>query len=242
MLAALHSFTPLCNPPESTLYSVGRIEEPALAPPDPSWTFVVEPYLWLAGIDGDSSADTSPPTSIDVWGTLSGAFMIRGEARAPHSGLTFLADGLTLTLKDEDGFTQTRTEATMGDLGVAVPIADRGRIEAIAGVRRIDLDFDVELGGVLAGSAGADWIDPWIGVRGDVDLGDAWSALVRGDVGGFGVGSDFTWQAAGSFEVDLSDTFHLEFGYRALSIEFEDDDLDFDAVIHGPLLGLAIVF
>jgi hypothetical protein len=242
MLAALHSFTHVSDPPECALNSIAAIEEPALTKPDASWTFVVEPYLWLAGIDGKGSADTSPPTSIDVWGKLSGAFMIRGEARAPHSGFTLLADGLTLTLKDEDGFTQTRTEATMGELGVAVPIADRGRIEAIAGVRRIDLDFDVELGGVVTGRAGAEWIDPWVGVRGDFDLGGDWSVLVRGDVGGFGVGSDLTWQAAASFDVDLSDTFRLGLGYRALSIEYEDDDLDFDAVIHGPLLGLAIVF
>ncbi len=241
MLGVPHFVPHLCDPPELALHGAAAIEEPTSAPTDASWKFVVEPYLWLAGIDGDGSADSSPPTSIDVWGELSGAFMIRGEVRT-RSGFTFLADGLTLTLKDEDGFTQTRTEATMGELGIAVPIADGARVDAIAGVRRIDLDFDVELGGVATGSAGADWIDPWIGARGNFDLGDDWSVLVRGDVGGFGVGSDFTWQAAASFDVALSDTFHLEFGYRAISIEFDDDDLEFAALIHGPLLGLAIVF
>lgn len=53
-----------------------------------------------------------------------------------------------------------------------------------------------------------------------LDLTDRWSLRLAGDVGGFGVGSDFTWAAQGLLDYRLPlgrfDTV-LGVGYQALS-------------------------
>ena len=44
-------------------------------------------------------------------------------------------------------------------------------------------------------SAGKSWIDPFVGVHFMAPLAERWWFGARGDVGGFGVGSDLAWQA-----------------------------------------------
>ena len=69
-------------------------------------------------------------------------------------------------------------------------------------------------------------------------------------VGGFGVGSDFTWQVVGGFNwtrerkflgMDVSGVI----GYRALSVDYTEggsSKFAYDNVLHGPLLGLRFSF
>ena len=70
-------------------------------------------------------------------------------------------------------------------------------------------------------------------------LGEGWALRAWGDVGGFGVGSDFTWQAA-ALVGRSSGGWRVEFGYRALAVEFDDGELETDLVAHGPFLGVAV--
>ena len=60
---------------------------------------------------------------------------------------------------------------------------------------------------------------------------------VADDVGGFGVGSDFTWQAA-TYVGWSSTHWRVDFGYRALAVKFDQDDVAADIVAHGPVLGV----
>ena len=63
--------------------------------------------------------------------------------------------------------------------------------------------------------------------------------------GGFGVGSDFTWQLFGGYSFDFSvmqTTLHGLVGYRALSIDYTQDGPsknNLDLVLHGPVAGLS---
>jgi hypothetical protein len=213
---------------------------PAEVPADAQWSFVFEPYLWLAGVDGEGSADASGETSFV--GGFDSAFMMRFEAHLPDYGPALLFDALTLDLADDEGSVQTETDADMLEAGFSLPLDDRARVELIAGARYVELGFDVEVGGADAGSARESWIDPWIGARGSIPFADDWSFRYRGDVGGFGIGSEFTWQGALGVAVLLGDHVRLEAGYRAISIDFDQGDLDYDALIHGPQLSLALGF
>lgn len=94
-------------------------------------------------------------------------------------------------------------------------------------------------------SASETWVEPFIGARISADLSDHWRFQVRGDVGGFGAGSDFAWQAAALFGYrwplnnwDLT----LFAGYRALGQDYDNGDFEWDVVTHGPLLGLQFTF
>jgi hypothetical protein len=127
-------------------------------------------------------------------------------------------------------------------------------VEGLAGLRYNSvggsLDFQ-SAGGVQPPnvSQSKDWIDPIIGTRLSATLSESWAASLRGDIGGFGVGSDFTWQAAlvisysfKLFDADAS----ADFGYRALSWRFSNgggsQEFKWSANFHGPVIGLMFHF
>lgn len=206
------------------------------------WRISVEPFLWLARIDGDASAEDSSSASVDNALELDSAFFLAVEARKGEAGFGLLADGLHLRVSDDDGDLHTKIGAGMIEAGAVWPAGFAKGLDFLAGLRFVDLDLDVDLAGVGAGSGSADWIDPWIGARERFPLGGAWSAIVRGDVGGFGVGSEFSWQAMGGVRAVCGDHVLVDIGYRALGIDYEDKDVAFDAVVHGPVVGLAVAF
>ena len=64
-----------------------------------------------------------------------------------------------------------------------------------------------------------------------------------GDVGGFGVGSDFTWQLFGGYAFDFwGSNLHGVVGYRALAVDYTQDGPNknnLDLILHGPVIGLS---
>ncbi len=85
-------------------------------------------------------------------------------------------------------------------------------------------------------------MDPFLGGRLLLDLSEKWALSLRGDIGGFDVGSELTWNVTALLGYRLSETMTLGFGYRHLDIDYEDGDLVFDAQFSGPYLGLSIRF
>jgi len=74
-----------------------------------------------------------------------------------------------------------------------------GRIfafELLAGGRYMSLDQTLEFSNIADVQETKQWIDPIIGVRMMVDLTEKLAVTLRGDIGGFGVGSDFAWNVA----------------------------------------------
>ena len=60
----------------------------------------------------------------------------------------------------------------------------------------------------------------------------------RGDVAGFGLGSELTWNVRVGFRYDFSYTVGLAFGYHWLDIDYDEDGLLFDVLQQGPEIGL----
>jgi hypothetical protein len=89
-----------------------------------------------------------------------------------------------------------------------------------------------------------DWVDPIIGARWWWNFANRWSLIVRGDIGGFGVGSDSTWQALALVDWQPFKNVSFVGGYRALYQDFEDNSsskaFEYEATLHGPLLGVNI--
>ena len=65
---------------------------------------------------------------------------------------------------------------------------------------------------------------------------------VRREVGGFGVGSDLMWEVEGVLGINLTHCIFTEVGYRALSVDYENDGLLFDTITHGPQITIGITF
>jgi hypothetical protein len=85
-----------------------------------------------------------------------------------------------------------------------------------------------------------------VGGRLLLTLSERVTLVVRGDAGGFGVGSELTWNLIGNVQYHLSRTVSLGMGYRAFSIDYEkgsgNDRFRYDVLMHGPALGAAFHF
>ncbi len=77
---------------------------------------------------------------------------------------------------------------------------------------------------VIARSGTVDWVDPIVGLRLRADLPSGGEVFLRGDIGGFGAGSDFSWQLFGAWSslicADRDVTWSSYLGYRALSVDY----------------------
>ena len=62
--------------------------------------------------------------------------------------------------------------------------------------------------------------------------------MLRGDVGGFGVSSELATNVAALLGFQITDAMALRFGYRALQMDFEDDQFVLDAILQGYVVGL----
>jgi opacity protein-like surface antigen len=116
--------------------------------------------------------------------------------------------------------------------------------EVLAGARYAGVDIEVDRftggGGQLSADGQKDWIDPFVDLRARFDITDNLYTFARGDVGGFGVGSDFVWNANVGVGFEITDNFDIAAGYRWLDYDFEDGDFTFDVQIAGPWIALLL--
>lgn len=118
--------------------------------------------------------------------------------------------------------------------------------EALAGVRYNNLSG--ELRGPLGRnpSGTQDWWDPIVGANLSLPLGEKFSFNVRGDIGGFGVGSDLTWQAFPYFGWQFAQWGSLQAGYRWVYMDYETgsgpDQFRYDVLSQGLQLGFTLHF
>ena len=104
--------------------------------------------------------------------------------------------------------------------------------------------------GTLAASGDVSWVDPVIGARLRHQLAPNWNLVVSGDVGGFGAGSRFSWQAIAAIDYEFAKTQNVTWsgmlGYKALYVDYTRgsglDAYEFDMTMHGPIFGVTARF
>lgn len=229
---------------------------PKVCPAADKWDFVIAPYLLLPYITGDSSVGAIEGAEIDIssediFDSLQLGGMIQAEAHHESGygfSLAYNFMDLSSTTTGAGGLITTETDIFQGIFeGYAMyrikTIEDP--LEFYGGVRWWDMDVDVNINGTRQGESGEDWIDPVIGIRWMPQIAENWSLIIKGDIGGFGVGSDFTWNLQGGVAWDVTDYLTLVFEYRALSVDYSTgtegtpDRFVYDTITHGPMFGLA---
>ncbi len=101
-----------------------------------------------------------------------------------------------------------------------------------------------------AASGSVDWVDPFIGARLRHHMGPGEEIVLKGDIGGFGVGSQFSWQLLGAYNWLLCATpgYTIDgyLGYRALSVDYDQGSgstrFEYNTIQHGPVTGLTVRF
>jgi hypothetical protein len=186
--------------------------------------------------------------------------------------LTLFNDTIWTALEGSAGFTLggplglgaaanvNYTQLTM-ELGAAYTVWSDGEagapgvvnFDVLAGARywRQEVDVVATLGPLASARSGVvDWVDPIIGARLGYGVAPGQSVLVRGDIGGFGVGSDFSWQALATYNAKICDgsgyTLDGFVGYRALAVDYNQGSgarrYEMDTVQHGPVMGVSMRF
>lgn len=103
---------------------------------------------------------------------------------------------------------------------------------------------------VFAKSGSVDWVDPIVGARLRYQVAPSQELMLRGDIGGFGAGSDLSWQLIGTYGWQMCTVGGLVLdgyvGYRALSVDYEQGsgvkEYRYDVLQHGPVFGLTTRF
>jgi hypothetical protein len=111
-------------------------------------------------------------------------------------------------------------------------------------------DLTISRGRAVADGGTVSWVDPFIGARLRHRFTPSTELVLKGDVGGFGVGSSFSWQAVGTINWDFARTERMVWtalvGYRALSADYSRGAgatlYEYDIVMHGPVFGVTARF
>jgi len=229
--------------------------------PEKKWDFLTDVYLMFPYMDGEIGVgdllsvpvDANPG---DIFSKLKMAAMLYVEAKTEKWAIT--SDLVYMNLNQE---------VTPGTLFHSGEVKAKEFIWEPAGFYRIVPFWEVGVGGRLtnlstdidarrnvlpagteevAASGSKTWFDPVIITRLSVDIKDKWLFQFRGDIGGFGIGSDLTWQLQAYAGYRFGKVFQLTAGYRILSIDY-DKGVDADRFIYnvdtfGPVIRIGFCF
>lgn len=244
----------------ATLLAVAAFALPSLALParaDEGWRFQITPYAWVPAVKTSLKPASWAPTihtkmtGRDVLKDLNGAFFLTGTAR--YKRLVLLADFTWASLSDKGSVTlphnlhigaEAKLTQMSFTLSAGYTVIHRPTwltVDLLAGVRvwRIRGELDVNFFGLVDYDVGTTkwWADPIIGVRARVYLARRWTIVAYADGGGFGAGSDSTWQVVGTLNFRALEKLYISVGYRHMSARYRDGGIRLDFDMSGPLIG-----
>jgi hypothetical protein len=233
----------------AVLLLTGRMTYAADA--DQGWKTEIAPYAWFAGVSGDFTTN-GLPVSIgeslsDIPDVLDFGGMLTVESTKDRAAI--LLD--TVYVKVTDSRTSTSLDLTESVTGLAgaytVLPAEKGglAVDVLAGLRFWYVKDTI--GNVGLNQAGSQsWIDQFLGARARWALMKDLLLVLRGEVGGFSVESKWSWNAVGTLQYSLSDSFSIGAGYRGLYGHYETGDyyskFKYSGTVSGPVIGVAFRF
>jgi len=218
------------------------------------WNFIVSAYAWLPAMAVDATIDRpGGPVSADVSVSATDIldamnFGLFGTAEARRGRFGLFADAFYSDL----GVSET------GPLGVRKSVnsnlfmftgvgawrlwEDGGAfIDAYGGGRVVSLDSTVTVGARSA-SKSTTYVDPVVGARVGYPATESLTLNASANIGGFGAGSDFTWEAYAGANYAFNDRVSAELGYRYLSIDYQSGAKEINMQMFGPFTALVFRF
>lgn len=221
------------------------------------WSFDVTPYLWVAGIQAETSLPdvppSTPPETARFDTRIAGGAMLGAQVHYRSVGLWF--DFAWLRLDTEatspgPAFSDVNLKSdfihSTAALSYRLPLKGKFHADLLAGARLWYVSEEITAtGNVLPGfNAGGDhtWVDPIVGADLRYELSARWSLLAKGTAGGFGAASDIGWEALGGVSYRCSESCSVAFGYRYLHEDYNHDNFTLNTDIQGFILGVGFHF
>ena len=246
----------------ATCTGLASAQEPAApatpAPPSAdttssdNWSWVVEPYFLVPTMSGTSgihglTSDVNA-SSGDILGALDFGAMLYLEVNNPK--WAFSLDGTYMDLGASGDTKLGSVDVDLKQSGVMA--AGYRRFEPWAEVM-FGLQFNAIKGSLTSSgplgvhrSDNQGWVDPYLGVRLTAPRADKWLFAFTGAVGGFGIASDFAWQAFPQIGYRFNPLFELTGGFRAIAMDYENGSgsgaFVYNMITYGPQVGAKFHF
>lgn len=228
------------------------------------WNFQITPYWWFVSSEGNLTVDgTTVPFDLsysDIAEKWDSGILNRCEAW--RGDLGFFIDGIFANLEDDSTVSdlkyETKSTVIIADLGTGYRIAELPlgsgsdlpllTIELLGGGRYMYFKGETDISGGSDTSRSQYWFEPFVGGRLSLRLAEKWYFSVRGDAGGFGIGSasDLTWSLVLAINYRVTKHIGVALAYRILDIDYSrgsgDDKSALDSRLQGPGLGVSLWF
>jgi len=225
------------------------------------WSFLIEPYMMFPNMNGtiglgnlpDAEVDASPG---DIFSNLKMGIMANFEAS--NVKWTIGSDLIYMSLGQDvnPGILIESGEIRAKQLGWELYGLYRlnpwlsmglgGMVNSINSELKIKRK---EIGGettLLAASKTQTWFDPMIVARIKSQPEQKFAYQLRGEIGGFGIGSDLAWQIQAYAGYRFSPLFEMTGGYRIISLDYENgrgtDRFMYDVDTSGPVIRFGFNF
>jgi len=217
-------------------------------------------YLWFTGLTGNvGAAGQVAPVSVsfgDVIKQLNIAAMTALDVRRKRVGL--LTDLIFISLSSDQKTTpidntyigfQANAKQLIVDPEAYVRLLDRdlGSIDAIGGGRFWHLNNALDLfppnnGNTVTAAQTQDWVDPVLGARFRLNANKGIFFNLKGDAGGFGVGSQETYQIYAGVGKQFKEHYSALLGYRYLYVDYKNGGFLYNVHMQGIVTGFNIHF
>jgi hypothetical protein len=191
------------------------------------WSWNVAPYVWATGIDGTVGlgpvrAEVNQSFS-DILSAVDLALMMRVEGQGEHWGMS--TDLMYVNLDQTTDSVDATATSKQWQAEVDGLYLFNRRAAVVFGARwwRVDNAIDFDNATLLDEDGHENWIDPVVGIVANTPIGAKWDFRFRTDVGGFGVGSDLSWQTELLFSWHATEKLSVAMGYRELQVDFDDE-------------------
>ena len=226
------------------LVASGAWTPAAAQAPSDKWDVTVAPYFMGAAMSG-TTAVRGREVEVDV------------SASDIFSNLQFGAMGLVVARKGKWGLGGDAIWMALGTTVRNTNVDFNQGAFAFYGLRRLGAAADLTpgmrvntlQGQLKSNTLGVDvsqdktWVDPLVGLILHSSGEHRVQLKVYTEIGGFGLGSDFTWQVFPTVGFKFTDRFSLEVGYRWLDLDYEtgegNERFAYDVLTQGPVGGLA---
>ena len=223
---------------------------------DRNWEFLIEPYLMFPSMSGESGIRELPLINVDanaseIFSHLDFGAMLYLEARTNNwaIGSDFVYMKLTQDVERSTIVNSGQIELKqmiweVSGLYQVIPF-----LEAGLGLRMNNISMAADISRNVVGGSASEfinaensefWIDPVIIARLSETIHDTWQFQFRGDIGGFGIGSDLTWQVQAYVGYRFSKLFQTTIGYRVIGMDYDKgtgpDRFRYDMNTSGPLI------
>jgi hypothetical protein len=241
------------------LFAQDNVKQAASQPA--GWHFRAEPYIMFPNMAGSTGISSFPLAEVEV---------------SSSTIFDNLKMGAMLFLEASNGDWSINSDFLYMNLEKDAKPANlikSGRINLkqvgweVAGLKRVNPWLEFGVGGLLnslkvelnltrnqaggeqvtfKGSQSKTWVDPMLITRLTLPGKNNFIGQFRGEVGGFGIGSDFAWQLQATAGYRFSKLFDMTAGYRAIGLDYTSGDdgkaFVYDMVTHGPMIRFGFRF